>query len=66
MDTLVSILLYLNVISSSGSYTVNNIHNLGAVYATQIISIENDLSQLEMVMDEEEPLAITVIDNLGG
>jgi len=66
MDTLVSVLLYLNVISSSGYYTANDINNFGSLYASQISNVKNNLPQLEMVMDEEEPLAITVIDNLGG
>lgn len=65
-DTLVSVLLYLNVISSGGSYTVNDINNFAAVYASQIRSIENNPPLLETVLDEEEPMAIWLIDNLGG
>ena len=65
-DTLVCALLYLNVITGTGSYTANDINNFAVIYAPQIQSIEINLPLLETVMDEEEPVAIGVLDNLGG
>lgn len=65
-DTLICALLYLNVITGSGSYTADNINNFAVVYAQQISAITNNLPLLETVMEEEEPLAISVLDDLGG
>ncbi len=66
MDTLVSILMYMNVISPAGHYTKIDINNFSAIYAPQIRAIEINPIQLAAVLIEEEPMAIWVIDNLGG
>ena len=66
MDTLISILLYMNVISPSGNYTIGQINDFASFYSTQINTIKINPVQLEAVLAEEEPLAIWVIDSLGG
>lgn|GEM_PF-5717922 len=66
MDTLISVLLYMNVIASNGHYTVSDINNFATVYSAQINAIEINLPQLEAVLAQEEPMAIWVMDGLGG
>jgi len=66
MDTLVSVLLFLNVINPANNYTITEINNFAIIYSQQINNIENDLTQLDAVLDADEPIAITVIDGLGG
>jgi len=66
MDTLVSILLYLNVITSSGHYTSAEISNYAVIYSAQINLVETTPGELPPLLVEFEPEAIIVIDNMGG
>jgi len=66
MDTIVSILFYINVISSSGSYTMDMLNNFAEIYAPQISAVENTYGLLPSVLAEFEPEAIIVIDGTGG
>jgi len=56
----------MNVIASNGHYTVSDINNFATVYSAQINAIEINLPQLEAVLAQEEPMAIWVMDGLGG
>ena len=66
MDTLLCVLLYLNVISPSGQYTTNDIQNFATVYSAQINVAENTPGQLPIIMNEFEGEAIVIQDSLGG
>ena len=66
MDTLVSVLLYLNVLTSGNIYTRSQINNDAAIYAAQIFYVETDPALLPEVMINYEEDAIWVIDNIGG
>lgn len=66
MDTLVSVLLYLNVISSSGTYTPDQINNYAVMYAGPIANAEQAPGELAVILSDYETEAIIVIDSMGG
>ncbi len=66
MDSIICILLSLNVITSSGHYTSLDISNYAAIYSAQINQVETTPGELEPIMTEYEPLAVIVIDEMGG
>jgi len=66
MDTLVSILLYMHVISGSGSYTAQQLNNFVTINATEISIIKTTPGQVDMIMSAYEPMAIVIIDGTIG
>jgi len=68
MDTLLSVYLYLNVVVSPGTYTLNQINQLAQQNAPQITAVENDPVLMNLVISEfyEEAEGITIIDNPAG
>ena len=66
MDTIVSILLYMNVITGSGNYTMGQLNIYAEIYAPQINAVENTYGLLPSVLAEFEPEAIIVIDSTAG
>ena len=67
MDTIASILLYMNVLTFPGHYTQAQLNNYAAMYAPQITLIENTPGELPPIMAEFEPQAsIIVTESVGG
>lgn len=65
MDTILCILLNLNVISSPGTYNISQIDSLEQVFSLTINNTKNNLSILNSVLAEYLPElnGITIIDN---
>jgi len=66
MDTVVSILLYMNVLTGSGNYTMEQLNNFAVIYAPQISVIENTPGELPPILEAFEPEAIVIIDGTIG
>jgi len=67
MDTILCILLNLNVITSPGTYTKSQISNFEQLYSAPIANTENNLPVLIPVLAEYEPEVpeIIITDNVG-
>jgi len=65
MDTALAVLLYLNVITSPGTYYTSQLSNFEQIYSQPMANVENNLPLLEAVLAEYEPLevGITVLDD---
>ena len=66
MDTLIAVMLFLNVISPTGHYTAQQINDYAVMYAVQISLAETVPGQLPLILAEFESDAIVVIDDLHG
>jgi len=66
MDTLLSVLLFLNVITPGGNYTRTQINDFATIYSAQINVIENNFGELISIVNEYDPEAYVILDNLGG
>lgn len=67
MDTIASILLYMNVLTFPGHYTQAQLNNYAAMYAPQISLIENTPGELPPILIEFEPEATIIVgDSVGG
>jgi len=65
MQIILSILLYLNVISSSGTYTTSQISNDVTANQTQISIVQSDKALLNYVITtyKKQASGITVLDD---
>jgi len=66
MDTIVSALLYLSVITSGNDYTAAQINNYATMFAGPISTTINNPTLLEAVLVEYDLEAIVIIDDMGG
>ena len=69
MDTLLTVLLYMNMIHSPGTYNLSYINQQAIDYQTSIQTIETDPVQMQAVWNSEEPLISGIViinDNTGG
>jgi len=65
MQIILSILLYLNVISSPGTYTTSDIQNDVAANQQQVTNIQSDNTLLNYVVStyKKQVAGITVLDD---
>lgn len=67
MDTILSIFIYMNVVTSPGTYTTTQIGNYEEIYSLTVTTIKGNPEVLNMVISEYEmeTASITVIDDGG-
>ena len=68
MDSLLSILMYINVVTSPGTYTYNQVELLLSSNSAQITVVENNPALLNLAISEfyEEAEGITILDEPAG
>jgi len=68
MDSLLSILIYLNVVTSPGTYTYNQVELLISANSAQITVVQNDPDLINLVVSEFyiEAEGITILDEPEG
>ncbi len=67
MDTLLSVLLYIGVVTSPGTYTISQINDLEIIYQTRITAIEYDPILFPEIISDFYPEAeIIIVDNTVG